>query len=184
MAIDCMVLWICSLYYTAGFLLQLPFCGPNLLENFYCNAPQVMKLACTDTCIAELQMVFNSEVILIILFVILIISCTIILLKIRTCITEGKRKALSTCGIQITIVSIFIPCIFIYAQPFKKFPMDKVVFIVYTVVIPMLNPMIYTLRKTEMKKAIRRTLDRIFLSGGIQKPVQPEDPKRTDLMLP
>ncbi|XP_010113554.1 PREDICTED: olfactory receptor 4D1-like [Chlamydotis macqueenii] len=152
----------------AGFLLQLPFCGPNLLENFYCNAPQVMKLACTDTCIAELQMVFNSEVILIILFVILIISCTIILLKIRTCITEGKRKALSTCGIQITI----------------KFPMDKVVFIVYTVVIPMLNPMIYTLRKTEMKKAIRRTLDRIFLSGGIQKPVQPEDPKRTDLMLP
>ncbi|NXU26237.1 OR4D9 protein, partial [Thalassarche chlororhynchos] len=152
------IAWFSGFVYSAiqtGFLLQLPFCGPNVLDNFYGDVPQVIKLACTDTCMAELQMVFNSGVILIIRFVILIISYTVILLKIRTCITEGKRKALSTCGTQITVVSlIFIPCIFIYAQPYKKFPMDKVVSIVYTVVTPMLNPMIYTLRNTEMKKAI------------------------------
>ncbi|NWV03205.1 OR4D2 protein, partial [Ptilonorhynchus violaceus] len=142
-----------------GLLLQLPFCGPNVLDNFYCDVPQVIKLACTDTRTAELQMVFNSGVILITLFVILIISYIVILLKIRMCLTEGKRKALSTCGTQITVVSlIFIPCIFTYAQPYKKSPGVKVASVLYTVVTPMLNPMIYTLRNTEMKKAIRRTL--------------------------
>ncbi|NXT61275.1 OR4D9 protein, partial [Chaetops frenatus] len=151
-----------------AFLLQLPFCGPNVLDNFYCDVPQVIKLACTDTRMAELQMVFNNGVILITLFVILVISYTVLLLKIRTRITEGRRKALSTCGTQITVVSlIFIPCIFIYAQPYKKDPRDKVASVVYTVVTPMLNPMIYTLRNTEMKKAIRRTLGKIFLSAGI-----------------
>ncbi|NXY56139.1 OR4D9 protein, partial [Callaeas wilsoni] len=151
-----------------GLLLQLPFCGPNVLDSFYCDVPQVIKLACTDTRVAELQMVFNSGVILITLFVILIISYIVILLKIRTCLTGGKRKALSTCGTQITVLSlIFIPCIFTYAQPYKKDPRDKVASVVFTVVTPMLNPMIYTLRNTEMKKAIRRTLGKIFLSGGI-----------------
>uniref|UniRef100_A0A8C9MSD9 Olfactory receptor 4D9-like n=1 Tax=Serinus canaria TaxID=9135 RepID=A0A8C9MSD9_SERCA len=147
-----------------GLLLQLPFCGPNVLDNFYCDIPQVIKLACTDTRMAKLQMVFNSGVILISLFVILILSYIVILLKIRTCITEGKRKALSTCGTQITAVSlIFIPCILTYAQPSKKSPGDKVASVVFTVVTPMLSPMIYTLRNTEMKKAIRRTLRKIFL---------------------
>uniref|UniRef100_A0A8C0VLJ0 G-protein coupled receptors family 1 profile domain-containing protein n=1 Tax=Cyanistes caeruleus TaxID=156563 RepID=A0A8C0VLJ0_CYACU len=136
-----------------GLLLQLPFCGPNVLDNFYCDVPQVIQVACTDTHVAELQMVFNSGVILITLFVILITSYIVILFKIRTCLTEGKRKALSTCGTQITVVSlIFIPCIFTYAQPYKKYPRDKVASIVYTVFAPMLNPIIYTLRNTEMKK--------------------------------
>lgn len=168
-----------------GFLLQLPFCGPNVLDSFYCDVPQVIKLACTDTGMAELQMVFNNGGVLITLFGILIISYIAILLKVRTCITEGKRKALSTCGTQVTVVSlIFIPCIFTYAQPYKKYPGDKVVSIVYTVVTPMLNPMIYTLRNTEMKKAIRRTLGKIFLSAGIQKPARAVDPKTSNLVFP
>ncbi|NXO70031.1 OR4D9 protein, partial [Phainopepla nitens] len=151
-----------------AFLLQLPLCGPNVLDNFYCDIPQVIKLACTDTRMAELQMVFNSGVILIILFVILIISYIVILFRIRTCLTEGRRKALSTCGTQITVVSlIFIPCIFTYAQPYKKHSREKVVSVVFTVVTPLLNPLIYTLRNTEMKKAIRRTLGKTFLSAGI-----------------
>ncbi|NXN89708.1 OR4D9 protein, partial [Bombycilla garrulus] len=147
-----------------GFLLQLPLCGPNVLDNFYCDIPQVIKLACTDTHMAELQMVFNSGVILIILFVILVISYIVILFKIRTRITEGKRKVLSTCGTQLTVVSlIFIPCIFTYAQPYKKHLREKVASVVYTVVTPLLNPLIYTLRNTEMKKAIRRTLGKIVV---------------------
>ncbi|NXO79506.1 OR4D9 protein, partial [Sitta europaea] len=152
-----------SLVQTA-LLLQLPFCGPNVLDNFYCDIPQIILLACTDTGRAELQMVLNSGGILITLFVILILSYIVILLKIRTCITEGKQKALSTCGTQITVVClIFIPCIFTYAQPHKKYLRAKVASVVFTVVTPMLNPLIYTLRNTEMKKAIRRTLGKIFL---------------------
>uniref|UniRef100_A0A8C8VJC6 G-protein coupled receptors family 1 profile domain-containing protein n=1 Tax=Pelusios castaneus TaxID=367368 RepID=A0A8C8VJC6_9SAUR len=156
------VAWLGGLAHSSvqiGLILQLPFCGPNVLDNFYCDVPQVIKLACTDTHLVELQMVFNGGVILIILFMILLISYSTILVKIRTHITEGKHKALSTCGAQITVVSfIFIPCIFIYARPFKKFTLDKVVSVIYTVITPMLNPVIYSLRNSEMKKAIKRLM--------------------------
>ncbi|XP_024065438.1 olfactory receptor 4D1-like [Terrapene carolina triunguis] len=148
-----------------GLLLQLPFCGPNVLDNFYCDVPQVIKLACTDTHVIELQMVFNSGVLLLIVFIILLISYIIILVQIRSHVTDGKRKALSTCGTQITVVClIFIPTIFIYARPFKKFALDKVVSVIYTVITPMLNSMIYTLRNAEMKKAIKRLMSRFLFS--------------------
>ncbi|KAM7150912.1 olfactory receptor 4D2-like [Macrochelys suwanniensis] len=161
--------WLGGLAHSAvqiGLLLQLPFCGPNVLDNFYCDVPQVIKLACTDTHIVELQMVFNGGVLLIILFIILLSSYSIILIKIKTHVTEGKHKALSTCGAQITVVSfIFVPCIFIYARPFRKFTLDKVASVIYTVITPMLNPMIYTLRNSEMKKAIKRLLSRFLFAG-------------------
>uniref|UniRef100_A0A8C3TEW9 G-protein coupled receptors family 1 profile domain-containing protein n=1 Tax=Chelydra serpentina TaxID=8475 RepID=A0A8C3TEW9_CHESE len=138
-------------------IIQLPFCGPNVLDNFYCDVPQVIKLACADTFLVELLMVSNSGLLLLIIFIILLISYAVILVKIQTHVTEGKHKALSTCAAQITVVSlIFIPSIFIYARPFHKFAVDKAVSVIYTVVTPMLNPMIYTLRNTEMKNAIRR----------------------------
>uniref|UniRef100_A0A8C3IJ37 Olfactory receptor n=1 Tax=Chrysemys picta bellii TaxID=8478 RepID=A0A8C3IJ37_CHRPI len=149
-----------------GLLLQLPFCGPNVLDNFYCDVPQVIKLACTDTHVVELQMVFNGGVLLVVVFIILLISYIIILVKIRTHVTDGKHKALSTCGTQIAVVClIFIPSIFIYARPFKKFILDKVVSVIYTVITPMLNPMIYTPRNAEMKNAIRRLISRMLFSG-------------------
>ncbi|XP_044840930.1 olfactory receptor 4D1-like [Mauremys mutica] len=160
--------WLGGLAHSAvqiGLLLQLPFCGPNILDNFYCDVPQVIKLACTDTYLIELQMVFNGGVLLIILFISLLISYTIILVKIRTHVTEGKHKALSTCGAQILVVSlIFIPGIFIYARPFKKFTLDKAASVFFTVISQMLNPMIYTLRNAEMKMAIKRLMSSMLLS--------------------
>ncbi|XP_044841955.1 olfactory receptor 4D9-like [Mauremys mutica] len=96
--------------------IQLPFCGPNTLDNFFCDVPQVIKLACTDTYMVELLMVSNSGLLTIIIFIILIVSYTVILFNIRTHVPEGKHKALSTCGAQVVVVSIhFMPCIFIYA---------------------------------------------------------------------
>uniref|UniRef100_A0A674IJ52 G-protein coupled receptors family 1 profile domain-containing protein n=1 Tax=Terrapene triunguis TaxID=2587831 RepID=A0A674IJ52_9SAUR len=143
--------------------IQLPFCGPNTLDNFYCDVPQVIKLACTDTYMVELLMVSNSGLLTSIIFIILIVSYTVILVKIRTHVPEGKHKALSTCGAQVVVVSIhFMPCIFIYALPFRKFSMDKAVSALYTVITPMLNPMIYTLRNTEMKNAIKRLMNRVL----------------------
>ncbi|XP_034642596.1 olfactory receptor 4D1-like [Trachemys scripta elegans] len=147
-------------------ILQLPFCGLNILDNFYCDVPQIIKLACTDTYLIELLMVFNGGLLLIIVFVFLLTSYTVILVKIRTHDTEGKHKSLATCGTQITVASlIFIPGIFIYARPFRKFPMDKLVSVLYTLITPMLNPMIYTLRNAEMKKSIRRLIRRMLLPG-------------------
>ncbi|KAM9120640.1 olfactory receptor 4D9-like [Pangshura tecta] len=146
-------------------VLQLPFCGPNILDNFYCDVPQVIKLACTDTYLVELLMVSNSGMLVIVMFIILLISYTIILVKIRKHVTDGKRKALSTCGTQITVVCLqFIPSTFIYARPFRKFPMDKLASVFFTLITPMMNAMIYTLKNAEMKKAIRKLMRRILFS--------------------
>ncbi|XP_050775778.1 olfactory receptor 4D1-like [Gopherus flavomarginatus] len=160
--------WLAGLAHSAvqtGLLLQLPFCGPNILDNFYCDVQQVIKLACTNTHVAEMQMSFNNGLVIITIFTILLISYTIILIKIRTHVTEGKHKALSTCVTQITVMCLqFIPSIFIYAWPIKQFALHKVVSVIYSVITPMLNPMVYTLRNAEMKKAIRKLLNRMLFS--------------------
>ncbi|XP_062484866.1 olfactory receptor 4D1-like [Pezoporus occidentalis] len=149
-------------------LLPLPYCGPNTLDNFHCDVPQVLKVACIDTYLIELLMVSNGGLLLIIIFVLLLTSYTVILVKIRRQVTRGKHKAFSTCIAQIMAIGItFIPGIFIYARPFKTFALDKVVSIFFTVVVPVLNPMVYTLRNTEMKKAIRRLISRVLFSEGI-----------------
>ncbi|XP_065555010.1 olfactory receptor 4D1-like [Lathamus discolor] len=148
-------------------LLPLPYCGPNTLDNFHCDVPQVLKAACIDTYLIELLMVSNGGLLLIIIFVLLLISYTVILVKTRRQFTTGKHKAFSTCIAQIMAISItFIPGIFIYARPFKTFALDKVVSIFFTMVAPVLNPMVYTLRNTEMKKAIRRLILRVLFSEG------------------
>ncbi|XP_030395715.1 olfactory receptor 4D9-like [Gopherus evgoodei] len=161
--------WLGGLAHSAvqiALILQLSFCGPNILDNFYCDIPQVIKLACTDIYLVELLMVSNGEMLVIVMFIILLISYTIIFVKIKTHVTDEKHKALSTCGSQITVVCLqFIPCIFIYSRLFWKLPMDKLASIIYTVITPMLNPMIYMLRNSEMKKAIRRMMSRILSSG-------------------
>ncbi|XP_053755219.1 olfactory receptor 4D5 isoform X2 [Panthera pardus] len=140
-----------------GLTIQLPFCGPDKLDNFYCDVPQLIKLACTDTFVLELLMVSNNGLVTLMCFLVLLGSYTALLVMLRGHSWEGRSKALSTCASHIAVVTlIFVPCVYIYARPFRTFPMDKAVSVLYTMVTPMLNPAIYTLRNKEVIVAIKK----------------------------
>ncbi|XP_050774795.1 olfactory receptor 4Q3-like, partial [Gopherus flavomarginatus] len=132
----------------------LPFCGPSKLDNFNCDVTQVAKLACSDT----YMMVSNSGLILLVCFLVLLGSYVVILETLQGCFgDESGRKALSTCSAHLMVVSlIFVPCIFVYLWPFSSSQMDKMASIFYTIITPVLNPIIYTLRNQEVKEAMKR----------------------------
>nr|XP_004670188.2 olfactory receptor 4Q3 [Jaculus jaculus] len=160
-------LWLVLSCWSGGFIhsitqvilvIQLPFCGPNELDNFFCDVPQVIKLACTDTYKVEVLMAFNSGLLSLVCFLVLLLSYAVILITLRTRLRrDGQSKALSTCASHLTVVSlIFVPCVFIYLRPFCSFSVDKVFSAFYTVITPMLNPLIYTLRNAEMMTAMEK----------------------------
>ena len=147
-------------------MLPLPFCGPNTLNNFYCDIPQVLRLACTDTSLLEFLMISNSGMLVFIWFFLLLISYTVILVMLRFHSGQARRKAASTCTTHIIVVSmIFIPSIYIYARPFTSFCMDKAVSISYTVLTPMLNPIICARRNQEMQATMKRLGKRLVISS-------------------
>ncbi|XP_007954868.2 olfactory receptor 4S2-like [Orycteropus afer afer] len=140
-----------------SFVLQLPFCGPNEIDHYFCDVHPLLKLACADTSISAVVDTANSGTFSLGGFVILLISYTVILLSLRKQSAEGRRKALSTCGSHIAVVIMFFgPCTFIYMRPNTTFAEDKMVAVFYTSVTPMLNPLIYTLRNTEVKNAMKK----------------------------
>ncbi|KAM9120657.1 olfactory receptor 4N5-like [Pangshura tecta] len=147
--------------------IRLPLCSANKLDNFFCDVPQVIKLACTDTYVVEMLMFSNSGLVTLVCFVLLLISYTILLVKLRIQSLCGKNKAASTCVTHIIVVFImFVPALYIYAHPFHSFPLDKVVSLFLTVVFPLLNPMIYTLRNKEIITAMKRLMIRCLHWGG------------------
>ncbi|XP_030042544.1 olfactory receptor 4E2-like [Microcaecilia unicolor] len=137
---------------------QLPFCGPNEINQFFCDARPLSVLACSSTFISEITDMINSGILTLGSFVVVFISYAYIIstvLKIRS--TEGRQKAFSTCASHLMVVALFFgPLVFIYMRPPVTFKCDKLVSVFYTTVTPWLNPFIYTLRNEKVKKAMKK----------------------------
>ncbi|XP_036733011.2 olfactory receptor 1038 [Manis pentadactyla] len=142
---------------------RLTYCGPNVINHFYCDDLPLLALACSDTHMKEIlifafagfDMICSSSIVL--TSYIFIVTA---ILRIRS--TQGRRKAISTCGSHMVVVTIFYgTLIFMYLQPKSNHSLDtdKMASVFYTVVIPMLNPLIYSLRNKEVKEAWKKGLD-------------------------
>uniref|UniRef100_F7ASS1 Olfactory receptor n=1 Tax=Ornithorhynchus anatinus TaxID=9258 RepID=F7ASS1_ORNAN len=150
----------------AALVLRLPFCGPNRLDNFYCDVPQLTKLA-LDTYVTELLIMANSGLLSLTSFLFLLTSYAVILSTLWLKSSAAMAKALSTLTAHITVVILFFgPCVFIYMWPFTTYPVDKVLAVFYTVANPILNPIIYTLRNKDMKAALRHLRTRCQWNNG------------------
>ncbi|KAM4706999.1 olfactory receptor 10G4-like [Discoglossus pictus] len=137
---------------------QLPFCHSNEIDYFFCDIIPVLKLACADTTL-NIKMIFaNIAAISLTCFLLILISYVHILfaiLKIKS--VEGRKKTFSTCVSHITVVALFyVPCVFTYMRANSGSSLDGAAAIFYTLLTPLLNPLIYSLRNKEVKMALKK----------------------------
>ncbi|NXS93371.1 O1020 protein, partial [Jacana jacana] len=148
-------------------LLQLSFCGPNLVNHFYCEMPPLLLLSCSDTRLSKMVMAVCVGFIITTCVLAIVVSYACILLSIWSIpSTEGRHKAFSTCTSHLVAVALFYgSAAFLYFHPFPANAEDqgKTASIFYSLVTPMLNPFIYSLRNKEVRRTLRRAMDK-FLS--------------------
>ncbi|XP_030395701.1 olfactory receptor 6N1-like [Gopherus evgoodei] len=141
---------------------QLRFCGPNVVDHFFCDILPVLRLACANTHLNEMLSFFLCSSVILGSFVLTMASYGSIITNILGIPSAaGRKKAFSTCTSHLTVVAVFYGTVtFMYARPTRKFSfqLDKVVAVFYCVVTPLLNPIIYSLRNQEVKEALRKAL--------------------------
>ncbi|XP_008692387.1 olfactory receptor 5B21 [Ursus americanus] len=165
--------------YVCGFLnasihtantFRLSFCASHEINHFFCDSPPLLALSCSDTRISNLAVfyVVGFNVFFTLLVVLIsYLSICIAIQRMRS--AEGRKKAFSTCASHLTAVTIFYgTIIFMYLQPSSSQSMDtdKIASVFYSVVIPMLNPLIYSLRNNEVKNALWKVLNKLYPQSG------------------
>ncbi|XP_024076515.2 olfactory receptor 6B1-like [Terrapene carolina triunguis] len=157
------------------FISRLTFCGANIINHFFCDVSPLLNLACTDMSLAALVDFLLALLILLGPLSITVASyICIISTVVRIPSAKGHHKAFSTCASHLLVVTIFYASsLFIYARPraISSFDSNKLVSVIYTVLTPLLNPVIYCLRNEEFKDTLRKTVHgiKVFsLSGTFQ----------------
>uniref|UniRef100_A0A8D0REN6 G-protein coupled receptors family 1 profile domain-containing protein n=1 Tax=Sus scrofa TaxID=9823 RepID=A0A8D0REN6_PIG len=142
----------------------LDFCDSNVIHHFFCDLSPILALSCTDTQITEIVIFILAGSTLVVSLTTIVVSYVSILSTIRKITsTSGKQKAFSTCASHLLGVTIFYgTMIFTYLKPSKSYSLgrDQVASVFYTIVIPMLNPLIYSLRNKEVKNAFIRVMQK------------------------
>ena len=142
--------------------LNMPRCGRQEVDHFFCEVPALLKLSCADTKPIVAELFFFSVLILLIPVTLILISYGFIaqaVLRIKS--AEGRRKAFGTCGSHMVVVSLFFgTSIYMYLQPPSSTSKDwgKIISLFYGIFTPMLNPLIYSLRNKDMKEAFKRLM--------------------------
>uniref|UniRef100_A0A8C9PJ89 Olfactory receptor n=1 Tax=Spermophilus dauricus TaxID=99837 RepID=A0A8C9PJ89_SPEDA len=143
-----------------GATFSLSFCGSNEIRHIFCDIPPLLALSCSDTHINELLLfIFVSSIEIVTILIVLVSYSFILLAILKMHSAEGRKKVFSTCGSHLTGVSIYHGTIlFMYMRPSSSYALehDMIVSIFYTIVIPMLNPIIYSLRNKDVKEAMNR----------------------------
>ncbi|XP_059514774.1 olfactory receptor 1L4 [Myotis daubentonii] len=144
---------------------RLSFCASHVIKHFFCDTQPVLKLSCSDTSSSQIVVMTETLAVIVTPFLCILFSyLQIIITVLRIPSTAGKWKAFSTCGSHLTVVILFYgSVIYVYFRPLSMYSVvkDRVATVVYTVVIPMLNPFIYSLRNKDMKNGLRKLRDRI-----------------------
>ncbi|KAM4038686.1 olfactory receptor 10A7-like [Anomaloglossus baeobatrachus] len=141
---------------------KLNFCGPNIIDHFFCDLVPLLELACSDAFIVNLEIYLLSIPIIIIPTAIIVVSYTNIMLAIlRISSSTGRHKAFSTCSSHLTVVSIFywtMFCVYVVPNKGQMRNISKILSLLYTVFTPLVNPIIYSLRNEDIKKSIQEKM--------------------------
>ncbi|XP_075048057.1 olfactory receptor 6N1-like [Mixophyes fleayi] len=147
---------------------RLDFCGPNMIDHFFCDLAPLQNLACSDPFISNLSTSSTAVFDIVLPFFIIIgfyIHIIMTVLKIKS--KEGKQKAFSTCSSHLIVTSLFYgTAIIVYAKP-KGSHYDKYLAFMYTAFTPMINPFIYTFRNRDVKKVFRNSINRLINQGTL-----------------
>ena len=141
---------------------KLHFCDSSVIYHFFCDTSPILSLSCTDTHDIEIIIsIFAGSTLVVSLITISVSYVSILSTILKMTSTSGKQKAFSTCASHLLAVTIFYgTMIFTYLKPSKSYSLgkDQVASVFYTIVIPMLNPLIYSLRNKEVKNAVNRVM--------------------------
>ena len=142
-----------------------------MVHHFFCDVPAVMVLSCSDRYVGEMVLVYVASFNIFFALLVILTSYIFIFITIlKMHSAEGHQKALSTCASHLTAISIFYgTVIFMYLQPSSSHAMDtdKMAFVLYAMVLPMLNPVVYNLRNREVKSAFKKVVEKSKLSLGL-----------------